>query len=115
MASTDVRGAARYKANPGAAHAATPPHAAGLVVLHAVDDTWIEIKSVKTGRVMFSRVLRQGERYSAPDRRGLVMTTGNAGGLEIRVDGRTAPSLGGHGKVVRDVRLEGRALLTDRH
>ncbi len=115
MASTDVRGAPRYNANPGAAYAATPPHASGLVVLHAVDDTWIEIKSVKTGRVMFSRVLRQGERYSAPDRRGLIMTTGNAGGLEILVDGRAAPSLGGHGKVVRDVRLEGHALLTDRH
>ena len=115
MASTDVSGAPRYNSNPGAAYAATPPHASGVVVLHAVDDTWIEIKSVKTGRVMFSRVLRQGERYSAPDRRGLIMTTGNAGGLEILVDGRAAPSLGGHGKVVRDVRLEGQALLANRH
>lgn len=115
MASTDVSAAPRYNGNPGAAYAATPPHAAGLVVLHAVDDTWIEIKSEKTGRVMFSRVLRQGERYQAPDRRGLIMTTGNAGGLEILVDGRAAPSLGGHGRVVRDVRLEGHALLTDRH
>ena len=63
---------------------------------------------------MFSRLLLQGERYSAPDRYGLILTTGNAGGLEILVDGRTVPSLGGHGKVVRDVSLEGHALLTDR-
>lgn len=115
MASTDVSSAPRYTANPGAAYAATPPHAAGLVVLHAIDDTWIEIKSEKTGRVMFSRVLRQGERYTAPDRLGMIMTTGNAGGLEILVDGRIAPSLGRHGKVVRDVRLESAALLNQRH
>lgn len=111
MAATDI-GHITPSRNPGAAQAAPPPHASGLVILHAVDDTWIEIRSEKTGRIMFSRVLRQGERYIAPDRHGLVMTTGNAGGLEILVDGRPAPSLGGPGKVVRDVRLEGPALLS---
>ena len=66
MASTDVRGAPRYNANPGAAYAATPPHASGLVVLHAVDDTWIEIKSVKTGRVMFSPCVAPGRTVFRP-------------------------------------------------
>jgi len=88
-----------------------PPPAAGQVTLRAVADTWLQIKSVKTGAVLFSRVLRVGETYEAPDRRGLKMTVGNAGGLEILVDGQPAPTLGGHGEVVRDVMLEGPLLL----
>lgn len=88
-----------------------PPPASGQVTLRAVADTWLQIKSVKTGAVLFSRVLRVGETYEAPDRRGLKMTVGNAGGLEILVDGQPAPTLGGHGEVVRDVMLEGPLLL----
>ena len=101
--------------SPGAAVAATTsygaPPAPGRVTLHAIADTWIEIKSVKTGAVLFSRVLREGEIEPAPDRTGLTMTVGNAGGLEIRVDGVIAPSLGGHGVVKRDVSLDGPRLL----
>ena len=100
----------------GAAVAATtqtvrPAPAPGKVMLHAAADTWIEIKSVKTGAVLFSRVLREGETLPAPDRTGLTMTVGNAGGLEISVDGVAAPSLGGHGVVRRDVSLDGPHLL----
>ncbi len=113
MAATNPGGYA-----PGYAVAATtqapqaaPPPAAGEVVLTAIADTWIQIKSIKTGKVLFSRVLERGETLPAPDRRGLKMTVGNAGGLEIRVDGRLAPSLGGHGRVVRDVSLDADDLL----
>lgn len=94
-----------------AATDAPPAPAPGEVVLRAVADTWIQIKSVKTGKVLFSRVLREGETLPAPDRHGLKMTVGNAGGLEIRVDGILAPSIGGHGQVVRDLSLDGPALL----
>lgn len=103
--------------SPGYAAAATapteppPPPAPGQVTLFAAADTWIEIKAVNTGKVLFSRVLRQGETLPAPDRHGLVMTVGNAGGLEIRVDGEVAPSLGVQGQVVRDVSLVGASLL----
>lgn len=89
----------------------SPPPAPGEVTLRAIADTWVQIKATKTGKVLFSRVLRVGETYRAPDRQGLRMTVGNAGGLEILVDGETAPSLGGHGEVVRDLDLSGPALL----
>lgn len=90
-------------------HAATPPLApppTGQVSLHAVADTWIEIRSRSNGKVLFSRVLRQGETVPAPDRHGLVMTVGNAAGLQIRIDGAPAPALGERGQVVRDVSLD---------
>ncbi|MGZ0187941.1 MAG: RodZ domain-containing protein [Alphaproteobacteria bacterium] len=104
---------------PGYAVAATAPagrvvHAQGHVVLHALADTWLQIKSEKTGKILFSRVLREGEDLPAPDRLGLRMTVGNAGGLEIRIDGQLAPSLGGHGQIIRDVSLDAPALRTGR-
>lgn len=103
--------------SPAQAHAAAPdtelaPTPASEVTLFALADTWIEIKSKSTGKVMFSRVLRQGESVPAPDRHGLVMTVGNAGGLEIRIDGAAAPALGDHGQVVREIDLDAAALAT---
>ena len=96
---------------PSSSNQPAPPPAPGEVILRAVADTWVQIKSTKTGKVLFSRVLRVGETYPAPDRQGLRMTVGNAGGLEILVDGTIAPSLGAHGEVVRDVDLSGPGLL----
>jgi cytoskeleton protein RodZ len=40
------------------------------------------------------------------------MRTGNAGGLEITVDGVPAPPIGAKGMVRRNVALDGHALLT---
>jgi len=94
--------------------AALPQPAAGMVKLRAVVDTWIEIRSVKTGKILFSRVLREGEIYEVPDRTGLTMTAGNAGGLEVRVDDRLAPPIGKYGQVVRDLHLVANDLLAGR-
>jgi cytoskeleton protein RodZ len=41
-----------------------------------------------------------------PLRADLLLTTGNAGGTEIIVDGATTPSLGGSGAVRRDLLLD---------
>lgn len=102
-----------YAAAAAAPTSINPPMPApGQVMLHARADTWIEIRARSSGKVLFSRVLRAGETIPAPDRRGLSMTIGNAGGLEIRVDGKAAPALGGPGEVVRDVSLDSEDLLT---
>jgi cytoskeleton protein RodZ len=51
------------------------------------------------------RVLKPGETYRVPDRPGLVLRTGNAGGLDITVDGRPVASVGPVGKT-RNVALD---------
>ena len=112
MASTHISGLPQpsYVAAPAGTEESPPP-APGRVVLTALADTWLQIRAASTGKVLFSRVLREGESLPAPDRQGLQMTVGNAGGLEIRVDGQLAPALGSHGQVVRDIDLEGDRLL----
>jgi cytoskeleton protein RodZ len=62
---------------------------------------------------LLTRVLRPGDIYRAPDRAGLTLLTGNAGGLEIYVDGLKLPALGPVGAVRRNVSLNSDSLLGD--
>jgi cytoskeleton protein RodZ len=101
----------------GAAMAAVPavtdpaPNPAGEVVIRATADSWIQIRDARQS-VLLTRVLKAGESCRAPARPGLSMRTGNAGGLEITVDGVPAPPIGAKGMVRRNVALDGHALLT---
>jgi len=76
------------------------------VLLRARADSWIQVRERNGGTVLFNRVLRPGETYRVPLRPGLLLTTGNAGGLEIVLDGYALPTLGQHGVVRRDLPLE---------
>lgn len=91
---------------PTAAAEEVPPPAAGHpIVLQATDHVWLEIKNAE-GKTIFSRVISAGEEYWVPeDQQGLVMTLGNAGGLQIVVDGEKLPILGPKGKVIRGLPL----------
>ena len=87
---------------------ATPPapvpDTSGNIVLRAVADCWIQVRRPDM-RVIFSRTLHKDETWTVPDEPGLVMATGNAGGLEILVDGVVTPGLGGPGLVRSSVPL----------
>ena len=100
----------------GSAMAAVPeandaaPNPPGEVVIRATADSWIQIRDARQS-VLLTRVLKAGESCRAPARPGLSMRTGNAGGLEITVDGIPAPPIGRKGMVRRNVALDGHALL----
>lgn len=100
----------------GSAMAAVPaetdsaPNPPGEVVIRATADSWIQIRDARQS-VLLTRVLKAGESCRAPDRPGLSMRTGNAGGLEITVNGVPAPPIGARGMVRRNVALDGHALL----
>ncbi len=74
------------------------------IIIKASTDSWVQVRDADQS-VISMRVLKQGEIYRVPDRPGLVLRTGNAGGLEIAVDGRTVPSVGPVGKT-RNVALD---------
>jgi cytoskeleton protein RodZ len=84
---------------------ATATPAAGKITIKALNDCWIQVRATDQS-IVFSRVLKSGEVYTVPQRGGLSLRTGNAGALEITVDGKTAPSIGGVGALRRDVLLD---------
>ena len=75
------------------------------IVIIAEEDAWIEVTDSDDAR-LFSRVLRKGDSYRAPNREGAKFVTGNAGGLKVMVDGEPVPALGPPGQVRRDVILD---------
>ena len=81
------------------------------IVLRAVQDTYIEVRSEDTGETVFAELLVAGNDYRVPERTDLVFDVGNAGGLEVVVDGEIAPPLGGRGIILRRVELKGDRLL----
>jgi len=75
------------------------------IVLRATQDSWVQVRNAQDA-LLLTRVLRAGDTYQVPDRPGLTLLTGNAGGIEIEVDGVTLPALGPVGAVRRQVELD---------
>ncbi|HEY4164756.1 MAG TPA: DUF4115 domain-containing protein [Dongiaceae bacterium] len=94
---------------PNGQTAAVPPPPAAKIVIRANRDSWIEIRD-PSDNVLLQRVLRQGESYNVPDQKGLVMTTGNAGGIVIELEGKPLQSVGSLGVVKRGIKLDPVAL-----
>lgn len=91
------------------ADTAAAPANASRITLKALEPTYIQIKDPKQrgGRaVLVSRVLNAGDTYEAPNRAGLTMQTGNAGGLQVEVDGRVIGVLGKGGEVITRIPLD---------
>ncbi|MGH7154009.1 MAG: RodZ domain-containing protein, partial [Acetobacteraceae bacterium] len=76
----------------------------GLLVKASVD-SWIQVRE-RGGQVLFSRILHAGESWPVPTTPNLLLTTGNAGGTELVVDGVPTAALGGMGVVRRDLPLD---------
>ena len=94
---------------PGAAQSPVVPVSADgtRVVLRAKADAWVQVRE-KQGQVLLNRVMRSGETWPVPANKQppLLLTTGNAGGTELLVDGAATPSLGADGAVRRDLPLD---------
>lgn len=96
-------------AEASAAQAQAPAPAPSRITLTAIEETYIQIRdpTVRGKRgVLVSRLLSTGESYPAPDQAGLIMQTGNAGGLQVAVDGRVLGVLGKRGEVITRIPLD---------
>jgi cytoskeleton protein RodZ len=98
-------------ASPEAALETAPekPISGSRIVLTALEPTYVRIKDPRKpeGKGIFvDRILQTGESVSAPERTGLLMQTGNAGGLHVAVDGRSAGVMGKRGEVVTRIPLD---------
>lgn len=81
------------------------------IMLEARADVWVEIRN-DSDDVILSKILKKGETYSLSynEKSKLVMATGNAGGLKIKMNDRTFDNLGAPGEVRRGVVLRPQAL-----
>jgi len=79
------------------------------VHLQAISETWVQVTD-SDGSLLLTRVLKPGDIFMAPNRPGLKLMTGNAGGLQIILDGKTLSRLGEKGIVRRNVSLDAASL-----
>ncbi|HEX2529336.1 MAG TPA: RodZ domain-containing protein [Geminicoccus sp.] len=75
------------------------------VVLIATETSWIQVRSADR-QFSRSRLMQAGEHFPLPDRSDLALSTGNAGGLRVMVDGSQLQPLGARGAVLRNVPLD---------
>ncbi len=101
---------------PGSLAPVDPPQALGAghaapdqLVLTATEDAWVQVKDAQ-GHVVLSKLMHKGDSWAVPTSTNgappLTLTTGNAGGTALSLDGRALPSLGADGVVRRNVKLD---------
>jgi cytoskeleton protein RodZ len=84
---------------------AAPQTEPSRLTIRANADAWVLVKD-RSGPVLLNRVLKSGEVWQVPPKSSLLLTTGNAGGTEILLDGAATAALGGSGAVRRDLPLD---------
>ncbi len=72
--------------------------------LVATSDSWVEIKNSENS-IVVRRVLKPGDKYLVPDGEKMFLSTGNAGGLTVFLDGKKIKKLGNTSEVQRNVAL----------
>ncbi|MBN2752284.1 MAG: DUF4115 domain-containing protein [Rhodospirillaceae bacterium] len=78
-------------------------NAGARVEIVATGESWVQV--TENGNLVLTRLMRAGDRFKAPNRPGLLLMTGNAGGLDVVIDGQKVKRLGAAGQVMRDVPL----------
>ena len=71
--------------------------------IHAVEETWLRV--VIDGEQTKDVMLSPNQQVQWEARSNFTLTVGNAGGIEVALDGNPVPPLGQSGEVVRGVRL----------
>ncbi len=82
-----------------------PATGTARIVIEVTEDCWVQVSDGADG-LLLSRVLRAGESFAVPDAKGLIMDTGNAGALVLRIDGVAMTDLGKMGEVMRGLPLD---------
>lgn len=87
------------------------PGAKKEIVITVKDRSWVEVRD-KKGKSLLSRILNPGEVFIVPESNyGLRLDTGNAGGIQLTVNGLPVQPLGKQGDILRGFLLDGNELL----
>ena len=97
--------AATHSAATTATPETQPVKPSNRIVLEIIDASWVEIRNAQ-GSAILRQVLTPGDVYLVPDEAGLIMATGNAGGIKVKVDGKEGKVLGETGQIKRKIALD---------
>jgi cytoskeleton protein RodZ len=87
---------------PAAPAAAAP--AGTRILVEALQPSWVEIADAD-GNILYTNILRVGQALPIPNKAGITLTTGNASGVQLVLDGKKLGPLGRAGEVKRGVSL----------
>jgi len=76
------------------------------ILVKARRNSWIQVRDNKANKLLLTQLLKTGDSYQVPNRLGLVLLTGNAGALEILVDGKPVPDLAPPGTILKNITLD---------
>ncbi len=82
------------------------------IILNIRENSWVEIRD-QSEKALISQVLKAGDQYYVPDRPDLTISVGNAGGVDMVVDGVKLRKLGKTGEVLRKLSLDAAYLKTN--
>lgn len=68
------------------------------------ENSWVEIKNA-AGEMILRQVLKPGDKYIVPDGEEFILSTGNAGGIMVVIDGKEIGKLGESTQVKRNILL----------
>jgi len=78
---------------------ATKPQAVSVIVTSSRGSSWLAVTN-SSGVQLFSSMLHRGESKEFTDAQQVYLTIGNAGGVDLNVNGKTLGAPGGNGQVV---------------
>jgi cytoskeleton protein RodZ len=84
---------------------AVPPAVKNRRVIEALQSSWVEIKD-PAGKILFTSILKAGQLLPLPENTRVTITTGNAGGLRLILDGQPQPALGQINEVKRSMPID---------
>lgn len=77
--------------------------------LHAKEKVWVQVND-HTETPLLTKTMHPGESYTLPYSDDLLLTVGNAGGLQVFIDDIELPPLGQSGQVKRNISLMDRKI-----
>ena len=75
-----------------------------FIYIEASEDSWIEIQDKNT-KVIVSKIIKKEEKIKLPYQKDLILVTGNAGGIIIKIDNNIINKIGESGEVKRNISL----------
>jgi len=95
----------------GVAALATAREPENEVIIRAIASAWIEVTRAD-GEVLVTKLMRDGDELVLSTSDDLFLSTGNAGGLRLKIQNMLAFDAGQTGEILRDLRLNRESLLS---